>query len=91
MLRISEGPPSHHGVTLRLEGRMTGPWVDEARQACEGILTSGCALTLDLGEVEFLDANGAALLARLRSRGVSLVACSPFVEARLQAPLDSAS
>lgn len=85
MLRISEVAPSNPGVTLRLEGRMTGPWVEEARQVCERILTSGRALKLELAEVEFLDATGAALLERLRSQGVRLVGCSPFVQACLKA------
>jgi hypothetical protein len=86
MLRISEVATPNPSVTLRLEGRMAGPWVEEARQVCERILTSGRALKLDLAEVEFLDATGAALLERLRSQGVRLVACSPFVQTCLKTP-----
>jgi anti-anti-sigma regulatory factor len=85
MLRISETQPLNHSITLRLEGRIMGPWVEEARRACERILTEGQTLQLDLAEVDYLDANGAVLLASLRARGVRFVTCSPFVEARLTA------
>lgn len=70
---------------------MTGPWVEEARKACERIIAEGRTLELDLADVEFLDATGAALLARLRARGVTFLACSPFVEARLKASLEGAT
>jgi ABC-type transporter Mla MlaB component len=85
MLRISEVQPPNHSVTLRLEGRVAGPWVAEARKACEDVLAGGRVLKLDLAEVEFLDAEGVALLADFRSRGVAFVAYSPFVEAQLKA------
>lgn len=84
MLRISELRPPNHRVTLRLEGRIAGPWVTAVRQACERVLDSGQALGLDLAEVEYLDADGVALLANLRSRGVPFLACSLFVEAQLE-------
>lgn len=83
MLRITELPPPDHHVTLRLEGRIAGPWAPEARQACERVLASGRALSLNLAEVEYLDDEGVRLLAELRSRGVRFIACSPFVEAQL--------
>jgi ABC-type transporter Mla MlaB component len=90
MLRISEIQPPNHGVTLRLEGRVAGPWVAELLKACEDVLAAGRVLKLDLGEVEFLDASGVALLSSLRSRGVPLIACSMFVETQLKASPDPA-
>jgi ABC-type transporter Mla MlaB component len=74
----------NHAVTLRLEGKLVGPWVTEARQACEGILNEGQRLQLSLADVDFLDASGSSLLANLRTRGVSFVDCSLFVEEQLK-------
>ena len=85
MLKISQSEPVNHAVTLRFEGSVAGPWVAEARKACEKVLTEGKALKLDLAEVEFLDLTGVALLSSFRARGVVFVDCSPFVEAQLKA------
>ena len=85
MLKISQVEPANHAVTLRFEGRVAGPWVAEARKACEKVLNEGGALKLHLAEVEFMDATGVALLSNLRSRGVVFVECSPFVQAQMKA------
>jgi ABC-type transporter Mla MlaB component len=78
MLKISRIGPVNHAVTLRLEGRVIGPWVAELQKSCEEALTEGRPLKLHLADVEFLDTQGVALLSRLRSRGVSILECSPF-------------
>ena len=88
MLKISEIPPSNHTVTLRLEGRVVGPWVTELRESCEKLLSNGRVLNLRLAEVEFLDPSGIRLLTNLRGRGVGLVDCSPFVDAQLNSAAD---
>lgn len=87
MLRISQMPPPSREVTLRIEGRIAGPWVAEARQACERVLAAGQPLALDLAEIEYLDAEGVALLSSLRRRGVPFLAASLFVEAQLEAEM----
>lgn len=84
MLKISLLESGKHCVTLHLEGRAVGPWVTELRQACEAALDEGRPLTLQLGEVDFLDPKAVALLAGLRARGVSLLGCSPFVSEQLK-------
>jgi anti-anti-sigma regulatory factor len=89
MLKISEIPPSNHTVTLRLEGRVVGPWVVELRESCEKLLSNGRVLNLRLAEVEFLDASGINLLMQLRKRGVRLLDCAPFVEAQLKSAVNS--
>ena len=78
MLKISQIEPINHAVTLRLEGRVVGPWVAELQKSCEEVLTARRSLKLHLADVEFMDAQGVALLSALRSRGVSLLDCSPF-------------
>ena len=89
MLKISEIQPSNHAVTLRLEGRVVGPWVAELRDSCEKLLAEGRVLNLRLSEVEFLDPSGINLLISLRERNVRLVDCSPFVDVQLKSAVDS--
>jgi ABC-type transporter Mla MlaB component len=84
MLRITATESGNHQITLRLEGRIAGPWVTELWKACEKIFGEGQALILDLAEVSFLDPAGVTLLAKVRSRGVELADCSPFVVEQLK-------
>ena len=63
---------------------MTGPWVGELHRACERALGKDRTLRLDLGDVEYLDANGVMLLLSLRSRGVMLLHGSPFITEQLK-------
>ena len=55
MLKISQAGKANHSVTLKLEGRVVGPWVGELRQVCETHLSEGRALNLDLADVTFAD------------------------------------
>jgi len=84
MLKISQVLPPNRAITLRLEGRLVGPWVAEARSTCEQLLDEGRLLKLELAELEFLDSSGVALLLSLRTRGVSLSNGSPFIEEQLK-------
>lgn len=86
MLRISQVGKANHSVTLKLEGRVIGPWVVELRQVCELILSEDRKLKLDLADVTFADANGVAVLSHFKSRGVTFTNCSPFVEEQLKIP-----
>jgi len=84
MLKISQAGRAQHSVTLRLEGRIVGPWVVELRRLCEAALAEGHALQLHLAEVEYMDRDGIALLSGLRTQGVSLTEAPPFVSAQLK-------
>lgn len=84
MLKISQIGPVTPAVILRLEGRIVGPWVAELRRACEEALTADRPLKLHLADVEFMDAQGVALLSGLGSRGVALLECPPFAAEQLK-------
>jgi hypothetical protein len=84
MLRISPLDTSDRDVTLRLEGRVVGPWVAELRRACEDADRRGARVTLDLRDVLFLDREAIALLQTLIDRDVTVQHCSPFVAQQLQ-------
>jgi anti-anti-sigma regulatory factor len=85
MLKISKAEPINGVVLLRLEGWVVGPWVTELQKSCDEVLTKGRSLKLHLADVEFMDAQGVALLLNLRSRGVVLLECPPFAAEQLKA------
>jgi hypothetical protein len=84
MLRISRVAAPNGAVTLRLEGQVRGPWVEELRRLCEQCLTTGSGLSLDLTDVSFIDLDGVALCHCLRDRQVEFLHCSPFVAEQLK-------
>ncbi len=86
-MKISQAVEANHSVTLKLEGRVVGPWVGELRQVCETVLIEGRSLILDLADVTFADANGVSTLSSLKPRGVTLTNCSPFVQEQLKSPV----
>jgi hypothetical protein len=85
MLRIVALERPGDGPTLSLEGRVIGPWVDELRRACEGVLATGAALTVDLAEVTFVERDGVRLLKDLAASGVAILNCPAFVTEQLKA------
>ena len=85
MLRITVVESSETAVTLRVEGRIVGPWVEELRTACN-MHTSpdDVRLSLELADISFADASGIALLRELRTRGVGLNRTTPFLAEQLK-------
>jgi ABC-type transporter Mla MlaB component len=79
MLRITHTNNHDSVSTLRLEGKLWGPWVTEFARSCEELPCSLERLRLDLSAVTFVDGPGVALLRDLLGRGVTLSACSGFV------------
>jgi ABC-type transporter Mla MlaB component len=77
--------PRQNGRTLRLEGDVIGPWVDELRRSFEEALASGEAPTVDLKDVSFVDRPGLDLLQALARDGAALINASPFVAEQLRA------
>ena len=87
MLRITVIESAIAGIRLRVEGRLTGRSVEELRQSCElHVPSGGAALTLDLTDLSFVDAQGVALLKALRNRDVVLANLEPYLALQLQDP-----
>jgi anti-anti-sigma regulatory factor len=85
-MKITVVESSRVAVRLRVEGRLTGSWVEELRRACDlQGLGSGIRLTLDLADVSFADAAGIELLKELRFHPVVLVNPSSLVAEQLKA------
>lgn len=80
MLRITVVESSPSAVTLRVEGQIAGPWVQELRATCNvHTRPDSIQLSLELEDVSFADAAGVAYLQELRDRGVGLLGVSPFL------------
>ena len=94
MLKISHSPAEKEGgaIYLRLEGQVTGPWVEELRRVCTGTLGSNGHskdhLVIDLAGVSFLDADGIALFHELAARRVLFTNGSSFVAEQLRGVAD---
>ena len=84
MLRITSVEGGNQKVVLRLEGRVSGPWVSELGEACQKVLNVGKTLVLNLAEVTFLDGDAIELVKSIQTRGVELADCSMFVTEQLK-------
>lgn len=75
--------PANGLVTIRLEGRVVGPWVDECNRAWRSVQADlgGKRVRLDLCEVQFMDDRGTGLLREIRKAShAEVVADSPLTE-----------
>jgi hypothetical protein len=84
MLKITRVGSLDQEVTLQLDGRMSGPWVELLRQSAESVLAEGARLTLDLQNIYFIDAEGVALIKTLKDCGVRDLNASPFVAEQIK-------
>jgi hypothetical protein len=84
MLRISRDEAINGFVSVRLEGALTGPWVEETKRVCEAAAARGDKLRLDLNAVGFVDREGLRLLAQFQKTNAVLENCSAFLEAQLR-------
>ena len=75
MLRVTK-KDNQAGATLVLEGKLSGPWVDEVQKCwadCQG------AIQVNLQDVSYVDSRGKDLLIRMERDGVALVDVSDFI------------
>jgi hypothetical protein len=78
MLRITVSGQDGTNTSVRLEGKLLAPWIEEVR----GLFltaTSAPRPSLDLSGITFVDAAGTDLLRLLLRLGVHIDACSPYV------------
>jgi hypothetical protein len=74
----------HSGEILKLEGKLQGPWVDEAHDAYAFSAAQPSRIRLDLSGLTFADEEGAALLRELIRSGGQVVGCSSYIAELLQ-------
>lgn len=70
-------------TSIVLEGKLVGPWVTELDKCWSGALVANPSRTLlvDLADVSFIDAEGRALLAKMRQTGVKLLSNGVLINA----------
>jgi hypothetical protein len=83
MLRITQSSAPGGGRSVKLEGKLLEPWVEEVRTLFLPA-TGDSFPRLDLSALSFVDAVGTELLRQLLRQGVAIESCSPFVSALLQ-------
>ena len=74
-------------VTLKFEGRIVGPWVEELKKECEICLAKHARLVIDFSNVSFMDNQGIRitnnLLKKFKEDRVRLTGCSLFLSGLL--------
>ena len=63
-------------MIFRLEGRLTGLWVEELKNCWQKSAAAQPVTMVVLDEVTFIDEAGKKLLADMHRQGVELTACS---------------
>jgi hypothetical protein len=66
-------------ATLKLEGKLAGPWVEEVKNICRSG-SAAEAVLVDLIGVSFVDASGKDLLAQMWQGGADFIADSPLMK-----------
>jgi hypothetical protein len=77
MLRITD-TTRPEGLTIVLEGRLAGPWVDELARHWKALTATRDAgsICVQLDAVSFIDTRGRAVLETMHAEGAELAACS---------------
>jgi ABC-type transporter Mla MlaB component len=73
------------GTTLELEGRLTGPWVEELKDCWEGVRKGEREMSVSLKAVTFIDAAGKTLLLLMHRQGVKLTGDGCMTKAIVEA------
>lgn len=79
-ITVDEGPEA---AMLRLEGRVTGPWVNEFQQAWHSLAASlgSKKLSVDLRGVTHMNADGRRILAEIHDKtGAEFMADTPMIK-----------
>lgn len=78
MLKITQILAEPERPTIKLEGKLLAPWIENVADACDP--AKACRpIRLDLSSLTYADAEGTQLLRRLLSRGAELGPCSGFL------------
>jgi len=84
MLKITKVATSNQEITLQLDGRVTGQWIELLRDSAESVLEEEMRLSLDLKNICFIDCEGLAVIKSLMGRGVLQVNAPLFVAEQLR-------
>jgi anti-anti-sigma regulatory factor len=84
MLMISEIKQDNENITLKLDGKIEGMYLEELEGACKCHRAgNNKTITLDFSGVTFIDDKALEVLSRLKDRRLKIVKCSPFIKTLL--------
>ncbi|NKE70245.1 STAS domain-containing protein [Candidatus Manganitrophus noduliformans] len=84
MFKVSLVDSDEKTITLKLEGRIVGPWVNVLRGESDRWFSQQRRLILDFSEVTFIDSEGIDLAHALMRKGIHLVGFSLFLSEILE-------
>ena len=84
MLKITTAVLSKQEITLQLDGRVTGQWVELLRQSAKVVLDQGVILNIDLKNISYVDCEGIALIRDLIQRGARHINPPLFVAEQIK-------
>jgi anti-anti-sigma regulatory factor len=87
VLRITRVNATDDSDTLKLEGRVAGPWVDELARLTRAH-SEGRRLVLDVTDVSFADEAGIRLLQELADHKAELRGASMFLASLMEGDRD---
>jgi outer membrane protein TolC len=74
MLRVTTNvEEAQSKVTLKLEGKLAGPWVEEFERCWSSTFEKWTQVVVELAGVTFIDSKGKCLLTKIHSQGARLV------------------
>ena len=74
MLRVTTSVEAGQGkVTLKLEGKLAGPWVEEFDRCWSATVEKNKEVVVELAGVTFIDSKGKCLLAKIHGQGAKLI------------------
>ena len=91
MLKITSVVLPEKEITLQLDGRVSGQWVELLRETAESVLNRGVRLNVDLKNISFIDCDGIALIRVLIERGVRHINPPLFVAEQIKKCKDGAA
>jgi ABC-type transporter Mla MlaB component len=84
MLKITTAVLSKQEITLQLDGRVTGQWVELLRESAKVVLDQGVMLNIDLKNISYVDCEGIALIRDLIQRGARHINPPLFVAEQIK-------
>jgi len=80
LLKISTAHADPRSIVLKLEGKLSGGWVELLRETCaHHRQRDDRALVLDVSAVSYASSDGVSLLIQLLEKGITCDAWPPFL------------
>ena len=84
MLRITEVSKDDKEITLRLEGKLVGMWIQELERICLYHRDEkNKTVVLNFSGVTFIENKGLRMLENIKDKRIAIINCSPFIQSLL--------